>query len=145
MGSQDSNASGLNQEAAAERAICKSSAAYSCSWDLVDACRAGTVKLDEVAAADLPEPMRAMSTQERQTYVELQGKKRTEIQAKVAEIAHSREAWIGEQRAQGLLAPENSLDGALLEALRTQAARAGFEVHAPKPVPVPGHSSGVRT
>jgi hypothetical protein len=126
---QDSNARGLNSEAAAERAICKAGVAYSCSWDLVDACRAGTVKLEEVPAAELPEPMRAMDAKERQAYVDAQGKKRAEIQEKLAEVGRSREAWITEQRAQGLLAAEHSLDGALLQALRAQASQAGFEVN----------------
>ncbi len=135
---QDANARGLAPDAAAERSICKTSAVYVCSWDLVDACRSGTMKLEELAPAELPEAMRTMSLEERRAYVELQGKKRTEIQAQVGEVAHAREAWIGDQRAQGLLGEENSLDGVLLEALRTQASRAGFEVAPPKVAPTDG-------
>src|SRR5262249_9358242 len=44
---QDANASGANTEACAQRAQTKAGGMYTCSWDLVDACRTGQVKLGD--------------------------------------------------------------------------------------------------
>ena len=60
---QDANSYTLAAEGAAvQRALCKASANYvNTSWDLVDACREGKVKLSEVKEADLPEALKLFS------------------------------------------------------------------------------------
>ena len=56
---QDLNAAAVSGEVLAQRAAAKAAPQYSNSaWDLVDAKKAGAVKLEEMAEAELPEEMK---------------------------------------------------------------------------------------
>lgn len=69
---QDSNAfSRSSAGAAVQRALTKANAKlFNTSWDLVDACTRGKVKLESVKEEDLPEDLRKLAPEERQAYLD---------------------------------------------------------------------------
>ena len=65
---QDMNAATLSSEVAVQRAAAKAAPQYSNpAWDLVDAKKAGQVKLEEMSEAELPQEMKGMSAQKSAT------------------------------------------------------------------------------
>lgn len=123
---QDQNASSLNTAAAAQRAATKAQGIYVCGWDLVDACNGGQVKLEEVAAEQLPEPMRAMTLDERRAHVAVMAAKRAEIQAKIRDLSEKRSEFVSEQMKTAALDESRAFDAVLRRAIRAQAESKGF-------------------
>ncbi len=92
---QDSNALGVNLSVAASRAVSKSSEFYlNASWDLVDAQKAGNIKLEEIPAGDLPEVMRNLKPEERAAFVEKMAAERAELQKRIQALNTAREQFI---------------------------------------------------
>jgi ABC-type transporter MlaC component len=122
---QDLNAAALSGEVLAQRAAAKASPQYSNSaWDLVDAKKAGQVKLEEMAESELPQEMKGMSAQERNEYVAaLQGKRET-LQKKIARLHDERERFVEDKLKNQAAA--STLDAAIIRALRLQAAAKNF-------------------
>ena len=124
---QDHNAASLNSAAVAQRASTKGGVLYGCSeWDLVDACKNETFKLEDVKVEDLPEPMKKMTPEERKTHIGAMGKKRAEIQAEIAEMAKKRQAFVQEEVKRLALDDSKSFDNAIRRAVREQAKSRGF-------------------
>ena len=122
---QDQNAAGVSGEVMAQRAAAKSAPQYSNpAWDLVDARKAGAVKLEEMAEAELPEEMKKLSASERNGYVAAMQKKREALQAKIARLHQERERFVKEKRQDQATA--STLDAAIIQALRDQAAGKNF-------------------
>jgi von Willebrand factor type A domain len=65
--------------------------------DLVSDVAEGSVKLDAVKDADLPENMRKMSADERKAYVENQSAERAKLTAQVNDLSKKREAYLAEE------------------------------------------------
>lgn len=128
---QDDNAAKLENGAAVDRAVCKSSFNYCNSlWDLVDAVEKGTVKLADVEVDTLPEAMQKMTPEARVAHVQSMGKKRKALQAEIQTLNNARNKYIAAKRAEE--APEaTTLDVAMGECLRTQAAEKRFELAPP--------------
>jgi hypothetical protein len=124
---QDQNAKTMNSNAAAERALCKSGAQYQCTWDLVDACRSGQLKLESVKAEDLPEDLRKLSRAELQDRLDECFAKRTSLQQEIAELGRQRQAFIAAEMVKNALDPSKSLDAVLRGAIREQASAKGFQ------------------
>jgi hypothetical protein len=122
---QDLNAATMSSEVMAQRAAAKASPQYSNSaWDLVDAKKAGQVRLEEMTEADLPLEMKGMSMKERNEYVAaLQGKRET-LQKKIASLHSERECYVEEKLKNQATA--STLDAAIIRALRSQAAGKNF-------------------
>jgi hypothetical protein len=141
---QDFNAVGSGVAVAAQRAVTKGcSTVYKCSnWDLVDASKDASFKLEEVAEADLPEAMRAMSPQERRAHVERMDAERTRVQARIAELGQERERFVTEQMKQQGLDDSRALDRVLRDAIRSQAASRGFAFPAAPAPPVASSTTG---
>lgn len=123
---QDKNAAGMNAAAEAARAVTKSSAMYECSWDLVDACKAGTVVVADLDSEDLPEAMKNLSAAERQEYIDNMARTRTTIQAKIAALKIDRDAFIREEMSRKALDDSKAFDHAVRQAIRRQASSKGF-------------------
>ncbi|CAM2067894.1 VWA domain-containing protein [Sulfidibacter corallicola] len=120
---EDSNAARISEEVAVERTVTKASAVYKPSkWDLVDADSAGEVSAAELDAEELPEPMRDMSADERKTYLKDKAEERKKLQAQINELQQERGEYLQKQRK----SQTNTLDAAMLEAIRTQMQRKGF-------------------
>jgi hypothetical protein len=124
---QDLQASTLSGEVAAQRAAAKASPQYSnSSWDLVDARKAGQVKLEEMPAADLPAEMKGLSAKERNDYVAAVQNKRETLQKKIATLHAERERFVADRLKNQ--ATTNTLDSAIIGALRRQAALKNFTI-----------------
>ncbi len=123
----------LNREVSpgllAKRAASKASSAYrNSNWDLVDALADGEVGADEVEgfdAAELPEPMRALEAGARLAYLERQAEARAAIQSEISELGRARADYVAAHKSAQTAAP--TLGDALIDAVRKQAARKGFE------------------
>jgi hypothetical protein len=112
-----------------QRSITKANAQYvNANWDLVDALREETVKLEDVDDEDLPEAMREMTLEERREHVEKNAARRTEIQERINKLnAERREFVAAERKKRAADTGEETLDRAMVRALREQAAAKGFE------------------
>ncbi len=122
---QDLNAATLSGEVMTQRAAAKASPQYSNSaWDLVDAKKAGTVKLEEMAEAELPQEMKGMSAQEKNDYVAALQGRREALQKKIARLHGERESYVKDKMKN--LAAAETLDQAIIRALRLQAAGKNF-------------------
>ena len=122
---QDKNAASLSNEVAAQRAAAKAAPQYSNStWDLVDAKKGGMVKLEEMKDEELPLEMKGMSIKERNEYVAAMQGKREALQKKIAGLHAERERFVAEKLKNH--AAINTLDSAIIGALRQQAAQKNF-------------------
>ena len=93
---QDLNAAGVSGEVMAQRAAAKAAPQYSNSaWDLVDAKKAGAVKLEEMTEAELPEEMKEhVGRKNGNGYVAAMQKKREALQEKIARLHEERERFV---------------------------------------------------
>lgn len=113
--------------AAAERAKFKASAQYRSAGDLVEAVQTGKVKLQELKPAELPEELQKLSEAELKKAVEQKGAERAALQKQIRELSEKRDRFIAEERArQAEATGKETFDGAVLRAVRQQAARRGY-------------------
>jgi hypothetical protein len=125
---QDANAKGAAPASAMQRAVYKSSAAYSnASWDMVDAEKEGSVKVEEVDADELPAEMRSMSKSERKAHVQKMGKKRAAIQKKIQKLNAERKKYIAKKKKEMSQSGQDTLDTAMIKAIRKQAGKKQFK------------------
>jgi hypothetical protein len=130
---QDQNAASLGVAVAAQRGGCKAGAVYRCSnWDLVDACKVQTFKLEDIKDEDLPENMRAMTLEQRRAFIAQNDAKRIEIQAKVADLNSKRQQVVDAELKKMTAGSDKSFDLAIRKAIRAQAAAKGFQFEEPK-------------
>ncbi len=109
-----------------QRQIAKSSANYTnASWDLVDASKDGTVKLEKVKTSDLPPEMRAMTVTQRKEHLRVTEQRRIEIQTKIAKLDGERKKFVAEQRKK-LPPAASTLDEAMIAAVREAGRKRGF-------------------
>jgi hypothetical protein len=119
------NAGNQAPEVLVERTVTKGSGQYKNeSWDLVDADKEGSVNIDELEEAELPEEMKDMTIEERKEYVEEKAKMREEIQNKINKIDKQRRDYIADQIVNG---QDNTLDAAMLKIIRKQAAEKNYD------------------
>ncbi len=110
-----------------ERAISKASKNYdNRGWDLVDAVREKEVDPTKLPVEELPENMRTMKPEERTAFIEDATKQRVSIQKRIAELSAEREEFITRERAKLAKAGEKTLDEAMVETTREQAAKVGY-------------------
>jgi hypothetical protein len=124
---QDKNAVALaSAGSSVNRAVAKASANYRNSgWDLVDAQKDRSVDVAKLKVEELPEEMRKMNEAERKTYVEGKAKEREQIQGKINALNAERAKYVAEQSKKQ--AGANTLDGAMIGAIREQATRRDFK------------------
>jgi hypothetical protein len=123
---QDANARSLNSAAAAARAQTKGQALYFCSWDLVDACASGQVKIEEVSDEELPENMQKMTAAERVVFVREMGRKRGEIKQQIDSLSKQRQAYVTAEMQRQAVDTTKGLDDAIRRAVREQARQKGL-------------------
>jgi hypothetical protein len=123
---QDSNAAAKPESGAqVQRIVSKASANYfNSGWDLVDASKDKSFDITKVKEADLPEEMKKMSVEERKAHLVKKTAERAEIQKKVLALNKEREAYVATQRKES--AKNDTLDTAMVKALRTQAEKKGI-------------------
>ncbi len=123
---QDSNAAAKPESGAqVQRIVSKASANYfNSGWDLVDASKDKSFDITKVKEADLPEEMKKMTVEERKAHLVKKTAERAEIQKKVLTLNKEREAYVATQRKES--AKNDTLDTAMVKALRTQAEKKGI-------------------
>ena len=131
---QDQNAAKSAPASASARAAFKGSHLYSnAGWDLVDACRLGKVKLEEIPEDQLPESLKKLSKAERKKFVEAKQKQRIAIQEKIQELSAERSKYIATELKKQQAEGDNSLDKAIIDAARSQALKKEFNFSPPTP------------
>jgi hypothetical protein len=125
---QDANAVTTSVNALVTRSIAKGCPDLYCNsaWDLVDAIKNGTCKLEEVKADDLPEDLRKLDLSARKARVEEFGKRRESIQKRILDLNKEREEFLNDERKKQVEAGKETLDSAILDAIRQQASRANI-------------------
>lgn len=139
---QDSNAVAANAAVAASRAQTKATELYRCSWDMVDACRDGLVKIEDVKEADLPEALKKMTVEERKKHIGEMQAKRTAIQKSIAELSAKRDAFVAEETKKAAADTSRAFDHAVRQAIRSQAVAKGFSFPADGAAAVVSSSPG---
>ena len=95
--------------------------------DLIDAIKAGTVKLEDVKKEDLPPEMQTMTPDQRKAYVKEQIEKREKLQSRVADLLKQRQAYIDDQTKKLAEAGKgDAFDAKVAEMIRAQAQRKGI-------------------
>ncbi len=114
--------------AGVERSVTKASANYCNSqWDVVDAVQQNKLDLGNVEKSQLPKEMQEMSADQRIAYAEKLATERKTIQEKILALARQRENFLLEQRNKSASDGENTLDQALIQAVREQAMKKGYQ------------------
>lgn len=125
---QDAKASQAAPQAFSGRIQTKASANYrNADWDLVDALKEKTVKLEEVKKDQLPEALRKLSPEELKTHVEKLTKERGNIQEKIKSLSAARNKHVAAEQAKLAATGEDTLDQAVVKAVRAEADKQGFE------------------
>lgn len=122
---QDRNASSMNKEAIVQRSVAKASVQYdNASWDLVDAAKNDSSSIEKLKEEELPAEMQKMNKQERKAYVENKLKERDAIQKKINKLNQERRAYVDKEMKKQ--ASQNTLDQAVIKAIRSQAGGKNF-------------------
>jgi Mg-chelatase subunit ChlD len=120
-------AAALPAPAAADRAAFRAKDGKAAAYDLLDAIKAGKVKLEEVKQDELPEQMKKMDAKERKEYLDKLEKRRAELNKKALELDKKRGEYIKEELAKKAKKEgkdaKDSFDSQVLETLRKQAKK----------------------
>ncbi len=124
---QDANAVASSPGVLVNRSISKSNAFYcNDAWDLVDAIKNGKCNLDEIKDEELPADLRKLDKAARKAKVEGAGKQRAAIQAEILTLNKRRDEFLTVERKKQAGAKADTLDQAIVKAIRDQAARQHF-------------------
>jgi hypothetical protein len=122
--SQDKNAASVASEVMVQRSAAKASSQYSNEqWDLVDAAKKDPAIIEKLKEEQLPEEIRGMKPEEQKKYIEEKSRERKEIQTKINKLNKDRRTYVEEQQKN---TNENSLDKAMLSAIRKQAQKRNY-------------------
>lgn len=125
---QDANALAAAPAAAASRAVAKAGRLYNnAAWDLVDAVSEKKVDLSKIEQEELPEELRGLTAKELGGRIAELSKQRQDVQAKIKKLAAERAKFVADERAKLADKGGATLDDAIVEAVRAQAARQSFE------------------
>jgi hypothetical protein len=125
---QDANAGTYSQSNVAERAVSKSSKAYkNDDWDAVDAFKDNDKALAELKEEELPAEMKGMNATQRKDFVDKKAKEREAVQTKIREVNEKREKYIADERKKQSGESKNTLDEAMLGAVREQATKKNYK------------------
>lgn len=126
--SQDANAAAATPAVASLRIAAKAGRLYNnAAWDLVDAVSEKKVELSKLKQDELPEELRGLSAEELGKRIADLAKQREKVQAKIKQLSAERGKFVAAERAKLADKGGNLLDEAIVEAVRTQAARQSFE------------------
>ena len=127
---QDSN-SAKYSGGATQRAMTKANQHYKNSgWDLVDAVGDALVELEKMKEEELPEAMRRLKPGERKAYLEAKAKERRRLQVEIQRLSAARAKHVAamQQKIKPAAGAPETLDVAIAEALRNEAACKGIEL-----------------
>jgi hypothetical protein len=123
---QDANSMSLSNEVMVERSVTKSGGQYrNSNWDLVDAKKDGSVKIEELKDEDLPDEMKKMTVQERKAYVDKMEKERAQIQAKINKLNDERSKYVAKKMLENK--NDSTLDAVMIRTIREQAKQKNYK------------------
>ncbi len=123
---QDANSMSLSNEVMVQRSVTKSGGQYKNSgWDLVDAKKDGSVKIEDLKDEELPDEMKKMNVQERKAYVDKMEKERAQIQDKINKLNDERSKYIAKQMLENK--NDNTLDAVMIKTIREQAKQKNYK------------------
>jgi hypothetical protein len=124
---QDTNAASMGAEAEVQRSVAKAQAAYANSeWDLLDALKSRQADLRTLKDDELPKEMRSMTLAQKEKHVKDLDARREALQKKINEANEKRRAYVAEAMKQN--AEANTLEHAILTAVREEATKKGFAI-----------------
>ncbi|MBN2669150.1 MAG: VWA domain-containing protein [Bacteroidales bacterium] len=122
---QDQNASAYGSVNVVERTVSKSSHVYNNkTWDLVDASEDANFEIKDIEQSALPAEMQKMTDDEKEKYIEDNKAQRQSIQKEINELNQKRITYIAQQKQSENA--DNTLDEAMLKAIRAQAKSKNF-------------------
>lgn len=122
---QDMNSNKYGTANMVQRTISKSSHVYSNeNWDLVDASKEKSFDVSKIKTNNLPKEMQNMTQQERVNYIAKKAQERKQIQKQIQDLNTKRINYIAKQNKEA--GNENSLDAAMINAIKKQATDKGF-------------------
>ncbi len=123
---QDANSMSLSPEVMVQRSVTKSGSQYkNSSWDLVDAKKDGTIKVEELKDEELPDEMKKMTIQERKTYLDKMEKERDQIQKKINKLNDERSKYVALKMLENK--NDNTLDAVMIKTIREQAKQKNYK------------------
>ncbi|MDT3697286.1 MAG: VWA domain-containing protein [Ignavibacterium sp.] len=122
---QDANSMNLSNEVMVQRSVTKSGRQYNNSgWDIVDAQKNGSLKMEDLKDEGLPDEMKKMSISERKAYVDKMSKEREKIQTKINKLNEERNKYISQKMLDNK--NTNTLDGVMIKTIREQAKQKNY-------------------
>ncbi|MEO8232005.1 MAG: vWA domain-containing protein [Ignavibacteriota bacterium] len=122
---QDANSMSVSNEVMVQRSVTKSGGQYKNStWDLVDAKKDGTLKIEELKDEELPNEMKKMSVQERKAYIDKMEKERDAIQKKIIKLNEDRSKYVAQKILENK--NDNTLDAVMIKTIREQAKQKNY-------------------
>lgn len=120
---QDSNAMGMSASSMSTRAAAKASPMYkNDDWDLVDAKKEGKA----IRAEELPAEMKGMNDKEQEAFIAKKAEERAALQKQIAKLSAERDAYVQAEMKKRATDKNKTMDEALIESARSQAAKADF-------------------
>jgi hypothetical protein len=117
---QDKNAEAYGKSNKVERAVSKSSHAYSnSSWDLVDASKENEKVITSAPEDDLPKEMKGMNAEQRKAYVQKKASERKQIQTEIQQLSKKRQEYITTNTPKD--SRDAMLDAAMIRAIKSKA------------------------
>lgn len=127
---QDSNAQNMGIASSIARSKSKASSQYNNSkWDVVDAYKADKDAFLEMEDSELPEEMKGMSKEERETFVENKRLERESFASEIAKLEKKRSEFVEEAKkeAEDAQGEAKTLEEVVVSAVRGQAQDFGFK------------------
>lgn len=122
---QDDNAKSYGAANTTNRVISKSSKFYSnASWDLVDASKRKDFDVSKIKEQELPKELKGKTIPQKQQFIAQKTKEREDIVKQIEVLNLKRNAFIAEKSKTMDL--DQSLDAAMIKAIRAQAAKKNF-------------------
>jgi hypothetical protein len=110
-------APGAGAGAAIARAESKASELYrNAGWDLIDRMKEKDFDLKKLKDEELPEELKKLKPEERETYLKKKATEREELKKKIADLSAQRAKKVAEEKAKQ---PKNEQEKALDEALKS--------------------------
>ena len=123
---QDANSMSLSNEVMVQRSVTKSGGQYrNSTWDLVDAKKDGSVKIEELKDEELSEEMKKMNNEERKAYVDKMSKERENIQSKINKLNEERSKYVAQKMLENK--NDNTLDAVMIKIIREQAKQKNYK------------------
>lgn len=112
-----------------QRALFKARKQYSRSaatWDLVTQIKSGALTIDKINKKNLPRELQSMSDKELKEHIEKKSIGKKEIQEKIKKLEKERRKYIVRKEKEGAEKGKQTLDYAIINALRSQAIKKNF-------------------